>query len=58
MLRILNTSSETTLPLLLALSAALLSILIHSLVSYPLHMPTTALMFWAIIGWLMSLDRN
>jgi O-antigen ligase len=53
-LHILNSSPDTTFPLSLALSTALLSILIHSLVSYPLHMPVTALTFWAIIGWLMS----
>ncbi len=33
-----------------AASGAVASILVHALVSYPLHMPVTAILFWVLLG--------
>ncbi len=37
-----------------AASGAVASVLVHGLVSYPLHMPVTAILFWVLLGIIIT----
>ena len=42
------------MPIWLGVAGGLISILVHGLVSYPLHMPATSVLFWTLLGWLVA----
>jgi len=47
-------SEQRERPLWLGAAGGLASVLVHGLVSYPLHMPATSVLFWALLGWLLA----